>query len=990
MALVTDAPSCAAFVATGPTPLAHARTLISTHTLGTQILEFPEANLPEDIRLPIDFLHVDSTRTTDASRVIQHLRTFLSPDALILLHGTETPSGHVLWQELASTGSTFSFPHGAGLGILATGQIPDALQPFLGTEETLLDRSGLIRLRERFAQLGLLWARTARLETVDATEAALREELRSLKLTLTETRLALSNAEEHVQHPRHELQATTPTPASQAVDLALKVTQENIEANRRITTLQQGLNAAEEWIRNAIEVVGQHNQQQAQLRLELDEGTKQLDNVKAYLDQQAAASAASPGFLRTRKQPPALPALPHISLTAADITLPPVPSVESLSPAAPGSMPATIPTSILRKNILFVSGEPNTPGTLYRCERNAAAAALTGHQARTMPCPNVGPDDVAWADIIVLWRVEYSAHVSILIRLAKEKGATLVFDADDLVFIPALASVTIIDGIRTVESATESLTHILFQNMRGTMDRVDACFATTDAMAREMGPIRSPAFTLPNIFDASCLRRSRRAARILAAGPQDDLIRIGYASGTRTHQRDFAVAVNALARVMQAHPNVRLVLFREAENKRPVLLMDEFPVLESVAEQIEWRDKVPLEELPNEFARFDISIAPLEVGNVFCEVKSEIKYLEAALAGVPSVVSPTAPYRACIEQSVTGFLAHNDAEWEEALTQLVTNPALRKRIARNALNQVLWTFGAERQAMQFEKIVMSFGDAALSARAAETIIARDGYRGYGVPDVPESRILFSHDALGDADVTVIITSHNYSGVILEALESVRKQSLAVLDLIVVDDASTDNSPALVVEWAQKHFERFNRFLVLEAETNVGLGGARNIGVSASETPWFLSLDADNRLTPDACAMLLATGTPLTAYVYPAIRQFDAAHDVVSTAPTPPMRLRNGNTIDAMALIAKWAWSAAGGYYVKRDAMGWEDYDLWCCFAELGLTGQHLPQPVAEYRIHGNSMTNNVTERQAHKNRIIAYIKERHPWLAVHHEAYGRA
>ena len=989
MALVTDAPPCAAFVATGHTPLAHVRTLISTHTLGTRILEFPEANIPEDIRLPIDFLHVDSTRATDASRAIRQLRPFLSPTALILLHGTETPAGHALWQELARTGSTFSFSHGAGLGILATGHISASLQPILGTEETHLDPSGLVRLRERFAQLGLLWARTARLETVDATETALREELRSLKLTLTETRLALSNAEEHVQHPRGESQVTRAASASQTIDLALEVTRANIEANRRIETLQQGLTAAEEWIRNTAEVVGQHNQQQTQLRLELDEGAKQLDNVKTYLDQQAA-SVAPQGFLRTRKPPQPLPALPHIPLTAADITLPPAPSIEPLSPADASSMPVTIPTSLLRKNILFVSGEPNTPGTLYRCDRNAAAAALTGHQARTMPCPNVGPDDVDWADIIVLWRVEYSAHVSILIRLAKEKGATLVFDADDLVFIPALASVTIIDGIRTVESATESLTHILFQNMRGTMDRVDACFATTDAMAREMGPIRSPAFTLPNIFDASCLRRSRRAARILAAGLQDDLIRIGYASGTRTHQRDFAVAVTALARVMQAHPNVRLVLFREAENKRPILLMNEFPVLETVAEQIEWRDKVPLEELPNEFARFDISIAPLEVGNVFCEVKSEIKYLEAALAGVPSVVSPTAPYRACIEQGVTGFLAHNDAEWEEALTQLVTNPALRKRIARNALNQVLWTFGAERQAMQFEKIIMSFGDAALSARAAETIIARGRYQGYGVPDVPESRILFSHDALGNADVTVIITSHNYSSVILEALESVRKQSLAILDLIVVDDASTDNSPSLVGEWAQKHFERFNRLLVLEAETNVGLGGARNIGVSASETPWFLSLDADNRLTPDACATLLATGTPLTAYVYPAIRQFDVAHDVVATTPTPPMRLRNGNTIDAMALIAKWAWSAAGGYYVKRDAMGWEDYDLWCCFAELGLTGQHLPQPVAEYRIHGNSMTNNVTERQAHKNRIIAYIKERHPWLAVHHEAYGRA
>ncbi|NHN87902.1 glycosyltransferase [Acetobacter conturbans] len=655
----------------------------------------------------------------------------------------------------------------------------------------------------------------------------------------------------------------------------------------------------------------------------------------------------------------------------------------------PHPVTATVPSSALRRNILFVSGEPTTPGTLYRCDRNAAACAFTGHQTRVLPCPAVGPDDVDWADIIVLWRVEYSAHVSILIRLAKEKEATVIFDADDLVFIPALASVTIIDGIRTVDSATESLTHILFQNMRGTMDRADACFGTTDVMAFEMGRIRSPAFTLPNIFDAACLRRSRRAVRILAAGPQDDLVRIGYASGTRTHQRDFAAVADVLARVMQAHPHVRLVLFREAENKRPILLMDEFPALASVADQIEWRDKVPLEELPDEFARFDISIAPLEVGNVFCEAKSEIKYLEAALAGVPSVVSPTAPYRACIRDGVTGFLAGTEDEWEEALTRLVTDPALRKRMARDALNQVLWTFGAERQAMLFESIVMSFGKPAASARATEQIIARGHYQGRGVPVVPDSTTLFAHDALGTAEVTVIITSHNYSDVILEALESVRNQTLLTLDLIVVDDASTDNSQDLIVDWARKHHARFNRLQILAADTNAGLGGARNIGISASETPWFLSLDADNRLTPEACTSLLAASTPLTAYVYPTIRQFGAAHDLMGERSTPPMRLKNANTIDAMALVAKWAWSAAGGYYVKRDAMGWEDYDLWCSLTELGLTGVHLARPVAEYRIHSNSMTNNVTERQAHKKRVVTCVKNRHPWLTVHPEARGR-
>ena len=82
----------------------------------------------------------------------------------------------------------------------------------------------------------------------------------------------------------------------------------------------------------------------------------------------------------------------------------------------------------------------------------------------------------------------------------------------------------------------------------------------------------------------------------------------------------------------------------------------------------------------------------------------------------------------------------------------------------------------------------------------------------------------------------------------------------------------------------------------------------------------------------------------------------------------------------MAMVAKWAWAAAGGYYVSREAMGWEDYDLWCIFAELGLPGRQVPAVLADYRQHSSSMTNASTERAAHKARVVAYVQDRHPWI----------
>lgn len=91
-----------------------------------------------------------------------------------------------------------------------------------------------------------------------------------------------------------------------------------------------------------------------------------------------------------------------------------------------------------------------------------------------------------------------------------------------------------------------------------------------------------------------------------------------------------------------------------------------------------------------------------------------------------------------------------------------------------------------------------------------------------------------------------------------------------------------------------------------------------------------------------------------------------------------------NYIDAMAMVAKWAWAAVGGYYVQRDAMGWEDFDLWCNFAERGFVGVHVPEILAQYRRHTSSMTNAVTETPDHKPQIVSLLEARHPWLRLTH------
>ncbi|MCG4258118.1 glycosyltransferase [Acetobacter senegalensis] len=712
--------------------------------------------------------------------------------------------------------------------------------------------------------------------------------------------------------------------------------------------------------------------------------TTQLADHQRALAETARTLTPHPSRLRrlwrTLRYPPVTPALPDAPVLEA------LPSIPPSLPQRPAHRPLPPPHSGPRK-ILFVAGELDTTGRIYRCERMATAFAAAGVEVRVLDCPVVGPDDVNWADALVIWRTCMSEHVSIMLRLFQEQGKPTIFDIDDLVFRPDLAKIEIIDGIRHGGTVTEETTCQIFTGFKQTVEKCDMAFTTTLELADElfMTGVR-PVVVLPNTFDHETQRRGRLAARRKQLIGPDGLIRIGYAAGSRTHQRDFKLVSQVLADLLRADNRLRLVLFT-VNDTLPLLLMEEFPELSGLEEQIEWRTFVPLVDLPAEMARFDISIIPLETDNVFCEAKSEIKFFEAALGNVCSIASPTAPFRRIIQHGQNGLLASTADEWREGLLTLIRDPALRQKLACNAFNCALWFFGPERLSFLARDAVLSMGGGLECAQASARLITGSRDTTPLIPVVPDSETLFLHDQLDQAEVSVVVTSYNYEHFILEGLESVVAQTLDMLDLIIVDDGSTDGSVPLILAWAAKHASRFNRLLVLRSISNAGLGGARNIGMAATETPYVMQLDADNRLAPTACERLIeALKTEGAAFAYPIIEQFGARihNGVLGNRPFQPLAFMPSNYIDAMAMVAKWAWAAVGGYYVQRDAMGWEDFDLWCNFAERGFVGVHVPEILAQYRRHTSSMTNAVTETPDHKPQIVSLLEARHPWLRLTH------
>jgi glycosyltransferase involved in cell wall biosynthesis len=97
-------------------------------------------------------------------------------------------------------------------------------------------------------------------------------------------------------------------------------------------------------------------------------------------------------------------------------------------------------------------------------------------------------------------------------------------------------------------------------------------------------------------------------------------------------------------------------------------------------------------------------------------------------------------------------------------------------------------------------------------------------------------------------VSVIVTNHNYSRYVVAAIESVRGQSYSNIECVIVDDASTDNSSALIVAHLKKIAD--DRFRYVALSENVGQMGAIKVALASCSGHFVACLDADDFLLPD--------------------------------------------------------------------------------------------------------------------------------------------
>ncbi len=211
-------------------------------------------------------------------------------------------------------------------------------------------------------------------------------------------------------------------------------------------------------------------------------------------------------------------------------------------------------------------------------------------------------------------------------------------------------------------------------------------------------------------------------------------------------------------------------------------------------------------------------------------------------------------------------------------------------------------------------------------------------------------------------VSICITHYNRPALLTDCLASVRHQTYSNIEVILVDDGSTQPAARVFVDSLEDEFHAKGWTLI--RQENRYLGAARNSAARAAKGDYLFILDDDNLLLPDGIEKAVRIAQHTNADIVTSVMAM--FHGPAGTDPTWPDRLRVflggaplfglfDNTLgDANALVRRSCWSELGGYTEDRG-VGAEDWEF---FANATLRGHRLEtslQPLSWYRVSASGM-----------------------------------
>ncbi|WP_191554904.1 glycosyltransferase [Brevundimonas aurantiaca] len=341
---------------------------------------------------------------------------------------------------------------------------------------------------------------------------------------------------------------------------------------------------------------------------------------------------------------------------------------------------------VRKKKVIVLANKSLEQCTYYRVDQKAFLFEIGGWEYDIFEWSDVDSflSALPGSSACIFYRVPAFPSVVRAILHAKSLGVATYYEIDDLIFDPE-------NYPDSFESFQGQIDRSVYQGLiygttlyRSAMRLCDYGIASTPTLAArvEMEVERKKCFVVRNGLDPRNIFVDERALPRTDKGK----VTIAYGSATLAHNQDFHdMAGDALRYVLDTFPQVELLIIGHLSlDQRFSGYGDRIIKVDLI------RDPIAYWSL---LSTADINLAVISP-SLMTDCKSEIKWLEAAVLGIPSVVSGTATYREVIKDGVTGLIADTPDDWKAALSSLVQDEKRRHRIGQTARELALETYSA--------------------------------------------------------------------------------------------------------------------------------------------------------------------------------------------------------------------------------------------------------------------------------------------------------
>jgi asparagine synthase (glutamine-hydrolysing) len=284
--------------------------------------------------------------------------------------------------------------------------------------------------------------------------------------------------------------------------------------------------------------------------------------------------------------------------------------------------------------------------------------------------------------------------------------------------------------------------------------------------------------------------------------------------------------------------------------------------------------------------------------------------------------------------------------------------------------------------MDGEELATTYGDSnTLTAIVPSVHYGRPGTRQVVLMDGEARSNAVTFEVLPHSDaplVSVVIPCFNQGRFLGDAIRSVINQTHRHVEIVVIDDGSTDETGAVARQFPEVRYVR---------QHNRGLPRARNRGLAEGTGQFVVFLDADDRLLPHAIEAGLAAirGEAAIAFAFGHYRSItehgraliDSVPEAMGEDAYAAFLRRNLVGTTSAAIFRTAAVRTVGGFSTSPRFRGCEDYALYLELARRFSVMRHM-QVVAEYRLHSASMSTNLPRMLA---SVISILRAQRRWVA---------